>query len=547
MKRYQVFAMALAVVGAMMSPSFYSQQDPEVMRLLRLARADLAQARTAIDSAEARLVEIAKLPSPDGGEGEVEPPPVDTGAPDFSEAPFAALMPQFPSYRVPTLQDCDWTISGGVATSTRGLPSIPADDDGGVIGHAYRASIAAGHELPITVGVWDNGGPAYVGGIYWPSSGRSITSKRGDTFSPLSIEIVGLDEQCEVQTCWGGEWGWTEYVGYFNIGFRGAQDSFNIRANNRCGKVVIDGCWFLPAPPNAMQDAAIHCANWETMVLRRVRARGERPADPPPLYRQHNFYFKNTGPGGLFIVENQFQGSNGTCFQIRPGTDEVDLSRPAGPVVIAYNRSNGYGWEHGNTPATEHGGSAISVWSSPDFPVFVYRNEILDARYGCFLVSQQSVSPTHHKDYTYRDLDGNWETPPTLVVFDRIVQGGGGPGSSHPPETWIDRNWYGAEGHPVQNVYLAENTFSNPRSARGAVSVTAAREVHVWGTNRLLGGATWTLDSQWAAQNGFTDVKNGVVRLYGSPMQGENFWTFDGQVTRRMTAEEVQSMRVLPR
>lgn len=471
---------------------------------------ELAKARAAISAAEASMIALARTPArppvivdpPDPPD-----PPTDPAAwPDYSGAPFASLLPTFPSYRIPTLADCEWTISGGVATSTRGLPPIAADAEGAMLGAAYRASIAAGHVEPITFGVHDDAGPAYVGGIWNPDGARSITSRNSDgTFKPLRVEIVGLDDQCEVGASgWGGPWGWTEFVGFYNIGIRGAPDSFNIRANNPCGTVILDGCWFLPSSPSATVDAYVHCANWHTLVVRRTKARGESPADPPQLCRQHNFYFKNTGPGGLFIVENEFQGSNGTCFQVRPGAEETHLSVPAGPVVISHNRSNGYGWEWGNTPATAHGGSALTVWSSPYFPVFVYRNTITDARYGCLVFSQQPAAPS-------------------------------------PP--YADRNWYNEQGFPIGAVYIAENVFGNPRSARQPVSITAAQSVHIWDTNRLENG-TWTLNSEWAATHGFRDIKNGTVRLYGGPMQGENYWTFDGTQTRAMTPAEVSAMRV---
>ena len=345
----------------------------------------------------------------------------------------------------------------------------------------------------------------FVGGIWHPDAARSVTSRKPDgSYNDLKIEIVGLDDECEVQTGWGGPWGFSSFVGYFNIGIRGGPDAFNVRANEPCGMIVVDGCWFLPNSSTSTADAAIHCANWHTLVVRRTRARGVTPTDPPQLFRQHNFYFKNSGPGGIFIVENEFQGSNGTCFQIRPGKDEAYLSEPQGPVVIAYNRSVGYGWEWGNTPATEHGGAAITVWSSPKAPVFIYKNSIVDARYGCLVVSQQPASP--------------WEP-------------------------YGDRNWYNDAGYPIQHVYLADNEFSNPRSQRNAVSITGCQSASIWGDNKLGSGGVWTLNSEWSARNGYSDIRIGSVKLYGESMLGENFWTFDGTVTRKMTAVEVEALR----
>lgn len=453
----------------------------------------------------------------------VDPPPPNTGLeppPDFSQAPFASLIPTFPQYHIPTLEDCEWTISGGVATSTRGLPSIPFDAENDVCGWAYRASIAAGHELPITFGVYDDAGDAAVGGFYWHTSGRSITVSDGaGGWRPLEVEFVGLSDSAEVSLQWcgqtgGQEWGRTEYVGAYNIGLRGVPSHFGINANKPHGKAILDGCWFMGprgSENTHFYNAAATFAHGHTLVVRRTKMRGKTPNDPYARYREHNFYFKNAGPGGIWILENHFQGSNGTCFQIRPGTDEPLPVKPNGPVVVAYNHSNGYGWEWGNTAATAHGGSALTIWCVPDFPTFVYRNRIIDARYGCLVVSQQGSVPE------------NYGTPTAPV------------GS--------DRNFYGNDGFPVSDVFVADNEFSNPRSARKPVSISGCKSVHIWSDNILHNG-WWELNGQWAAQNGYTDIQIGAIRLYGPPMQGENFYTFKQGVLRPMTQAELLPLRV---
>lgn len=489
------------------------------------AGGELAKALAAVAAAEAQMVALARTPGrpvdpPVIVDPPPPPPPTDPAAsPDFSAAPFAALMPEFPRYTFPTLADCEWTIRDGVATSTRGLPSIPFDAEGTVCGWAYRASIAAGHAEPITFGVYDDAGNASVGGYYWHTTGRSICASDGaGGWRPLRVEFLGLTDTAEVGLQWcgttgGQEWGRTEYVAAFNIGLRGAPSHFGINANKPHGTAILDGCWFMPPKGTETThhyNAAATFAHSHTLIVRRTKARGPLPTDPNARYYEHNIYFKNAGPGGIWILENHFQGSNGTCFQVRPGTDEPLPIKPNGPVVIAYNRSEGYGWEWGDTPATAHGGSALTVWCVPDHPTFVYRNRITDARYGCLVVSQQGSVPP------------GYGTPTAPV------------GS--------DRNFYGADGYPVGPVYVADNLFTNPRASRQAVSISGCAEAHIWSTNQLEG--QWHLNAQWAALNGFRNIPIGAIKLYGGPMQGENFYTFDGTRTRPMTATELEPLRV---
>ena len=63
--------------------------------------------------------------------------------------PFADELPTFPEYEIPTEEDCEWIVEKGRATSTRGLDDLTGEF---LVGQAYRASIKAGHELPIDIG-----------------------------------------------------------------------------------------------------------------------------------------------------------------------------------------------------------------------------------------------------------------------------------------------------------------------------------------------------------------------------------------------------------
>lgn len=84
-----------------------------------------------------------------GGEG----PTLNGDLPPMDDLPFSDLLLSFPQYEIPTEEDCDWTLESGRAQSHSGLEQI---EDEFIIGIAYRASIAAGHDLPVTFCVVDN-------------------------------------------------------------------------------------------------------------------------------------------------------------------------------------------------------------------------------------------------------------------------------------------------------------------------------------------------------------------------------------------------------
>jgi hypothetical protein len=86
-----------------------------------LAQVSLAREASSISKEIGSLsAQIGRLSAALSNLVDPDPPtplPDDESAPDFSRAPFAALMPKFPEYRVPTLEDGEWTIANGVATS----------------------------------------------------------------------------------------------------------------------------------------------------------------------------------------------------------------------------------------------------------------------------------------------------------------------------------------------------------------------------------------------------------------------------------------------
>jgi hypothetical protein len=400
-------------------------------------------------------------------EYEAEPPvdpPVD---PSFPGLPFE--VPNIPEYEVPTIADCEWTVQNGVYTSTLGLPNETTVRD------AFRASMTAGHEKPITFGVWDVVGRAIVGGIWNGDADHSITMKdeNGVWMTDLSVQFLGLDDSCEVMLGWTSTYGYPEHVGAFNIGLRGPNDSFIIRANSGVDKLLIDGCWWLPSVSftgNQKHASGMHIDKWKTLVWRNHQFRGVLPSDPGTDLREHSGYLKScigTGPeGGTWIVSNNLLGGNRTGFQIRP--DNGINPFPKGPTVIAYNVADGFGWNHGSTGETYDGGAVLTVWSNPNDDVFMFGNTITDGKYACMTLSTQSPA----------------------------------------------KNFLNDNGFPIKSLYLYDNTFENQRGDRGCGSISSIEQVHLYSStfDGPLNGDL-TMDSTWAMTVG--GIANGNVSIYG--------------------------------
>ena len=440
----------------------------KIFRELASARSDIAEAeRLLLDLVLSHEGDPVRPPI----DPPIDPPPVDPPATGWPDLPF--YVPPIPAYDVPTIRDCDWTIEDGIASSTRGLEKVAGLNS--PIAEAYRRSIAAGHSLPITIGIWDDGGRAVPGGLWNPHNEISVCIDDGaGGWLDIELELVGLDDSCEVALGWSKRWGGAGYIGAFNIGLRGSKDSFIIRANEGIGRLIIDGCWWLPnmlaegMPQN--HASAMHIDKWETLIWQNHQFRGLLPSDPGTLVREHSGYLKScvgTGrEGGTWIVGNDLRGGNRTGFQLRP--QPSDNPRPMGPIVIANNYADGYGWTHGDEPISNDGGACMTAWVGPESPVYVFGNRITDARYACFTVSGQAP----------------------------------------------DRNWLSQDGFPVQSVHVYGNTFENARADRGTVSLSATGAVHLY-ENQITGGSYGELaiDSAWNWK--INQTLNGTVSIYG--------------------------------
>jgi hypothetical protein len=438
---------------------------------------------------------VRRTTSPGTRPPRTDPPPTGSAWPDV--LPFNA--PQIPAYKVPTLADCAWTVRWGVYTSTRGLPPQSNPHD------AYRASIAAGHALPIIFGVYDSIPNVAVGGLWNPEGPQSITQPDGaGGWAPLRVEFLGLSESCEIGLTWDPKWGYPAHIAAHKIGIRGPADSFIIRCNEGVGTLILDGCWWLPykRPDGSTQyhTSAMHIDKWETLIWRNHQFRGEKPTDPGTLIDEHSGYLKScvgdpAKGGGTWIVGNDLRGGNRTGFQLRP--ENPANPRPRGPIVIAYNKAHGYGFTHDGN----NGGGCLTTWVGPESPVYVFKNKITDARYSALVVSGQGSS----------------------------------------------LNWTNATGHAIESVHLWGNTFENLRGDRACVTLSATGKVNFHGSDTYDGGAYGDLILDNPINMAYNGILNGAVSIYGQAalayILGLDVRTYDplnAGKTKQMPSAQIQ-------
>ena len=411
--------------------------------------------------------------------------PIESGEMQpFSGLPFE--VPPIPAYRKPSIQHCDWIIEDGVARSRRGLPSIKASQhEGYLLGPIYRASIEARRgqrkltkDRPVTIGVIDDASEAIICGGWAESSPRSLFSKdRRGKFEDVSIEIVGLSDSCEVRISWDTRWGFPKLIGLFNIGIRGREDSFIIRANSGVDRLIIDGCWWLNNKntdgKNERHTSGMHIDRWRELIWVNHLWRGKRPGMPGVNLREHSAYLKSSR-GGTWIVGNDLRGGNRTGFQIRPEPSNAEI--PKGPIVIANNVAPGYGWNNGSDPSTYDGGSCITVWTNPNNSTYIFGNKVTDAKYGCLAISAQPTG----------------------------------------------KNWTGESGFPIGPVYIANNLFENRRGDRDPVVISSCEEVHLY-ANEIQGRLV--LDNAWGMR--VHGIRNGPVYAHDPTVFDHDIWTWN--------------------
>lgn len=469
------------IVQALRQADFFTRSAAEGTKRLEDQRAAL----------EARVEELQALlagvptPVPPAVPGVPVPVPPAAGPddPDFSQLPFADLMPAWTPYKIPTEEDCDWIVEGPRARHCESGHEIQAspswDGDYAVAGDAYRWSASRGDlDGPLVFGIKGNGGRAMVCTGGDPSESQSLSRPWADKYATVRAQFVGLTDDAEVVLGWSNRYGYAAEVSAFNIGLRGGKHAMVIQANEACGNITLDGCWLL-SREGTYHEHGIHMDEWERLVLRRMKSKGFKA-------QQHSLLYGKSSRGQTWVVDCELQGGGRTGVQIRPGRDDAGNPRPVGPVVIAQNRSHEFGWDRDQLD----GGGVISVYSSPDAPVFILGNYIRDPRGAGIVVNGQSAA----------------------------------------------RNWLNAAGFPIADVYLADNMVTGQRSDRAQVAIGGAQRVHWHASNQV--DMRVSLDDQWGIET--HGIRNGEVRFYGNPRTlAPQLRTWTG-ADRAMTDEEIE-------
>lgn len=332
--------------------------------------------------------------------------------------------------------------------------------------------------------------PMMLAGGYSKWDQRSIKAVYDGVALPASVVFVGDTDDAEICISMGhknpnddAHMGTANEIGLWNLGLRGANDSFIMRQLGFCNRILIDGCWWLQHESfdgnGSMHASGMHLGEGYNFLLwRNHQFRGKRPVDPGTLLREHLFYDK-AGPGidGTWILDNDLRGGNRTATQRRPHPSvnggKAGGSEPEGLYYAARNKANGYGWTHGSTGETYDGGSLLTNWCNPNADVWYIDNEVTDAKYGCLVTSWQPAS------------SGNFTNP---------------------------------EGRTFDRVFLKGNKFENTRGDRACASLSSANEIHILPGNTFEGNGSQdlVLDSSTAAKWGAP--RNGQVFIHGAEM-----------------------------
>ena len=381
------------------------------------------------------------------------PPPIPppSSAFEFMGVATPVPVPTLPFYDVPTeAADCHY-ITGSAVNS-----------GGNTIAGLYDRARADGVEGTVTIGVHGNGGKVWPGGQYSAINDYSISGK------DIDIEIVGLSPGATVEVGWSSRFGNVKRIGLFNIGLRGPDDSFIIRANEKVGTVILHDCrWASAQGKPGDYTSGLHIDNYNTLIINGFRN------NPNVKLREHDFYIKscignqanvNTG---TWIVKSELKSGNRTGFQRRPQKfDDVtkvtpENAVPQGPFVVAFNDFNNLGWQH----PTASGGGAATVWTAPFDSVYIFDN------YG------------------------------TNLRYSGIV--------CEPQPTW--KNFLGLNDFPLEDVYVWGNKMDNPAAGRALMKFSGIERLHLYDNAGTYGSLVF--DSGWSSQ--MSGIVNGKVFAYG--------------------------------
>jgi len=387
----------------------------------------------------------------------------------------------------PAPGEYDWIAEAGEIRSTRGLGTVQH------FGTAYRLSRTENDEH-IIFGVMDAAGAARVGGT-WGQGGDNDLTYPGD--ERASATFVGMTGVASVSLSFGSHHNRAMRTGdvmAFDIGLRGPNDTFAIRANGSSDHVQLDGCWFLHQDPNfdysqTSYASGLHIDNWGTLVLRNQRWRGETPGSPGLKLREHIYYLKS-GRISTLVENCHLYGGNRSGFQKRPDAEGHML--PTDRFMARGNFADGYGTNH----EVSDGGALLTVWVS-NGGTYIYDNVATNFRYQALVVSGQ------------------------------------GPARNFP---------FLASGNQHDVIYVAGNRFiAGPATERSTVSISSADRVHLW-ANEFEGKVK--LDAEWNFKQQGT--LNGLTSIHLDVAPEWDLWKYDPAIDseRRLTPEEVEALLI---
>ena len=281
---------------------------------------------------------------------------------------------------------------------------------------------------------------------------------------PVEVAFVGLDDAAEVGPLMLGSGIQDVHrAEFYDLGIRGAPDTFAVRLAGKVDHLVFDGFWILPAPNVELYTSGIYLSrDWETLTLKDYEARGLP-------FREHCFYLK---PGGRTqVLDCELWGGNYTGSQCRSSGPTTDGKHgpspiPHGEILYEGNFADGFGWNHINPG----GGRWITIWSSLENRVAIRGNALTDGRYGGLGVSQGVPS-----------------TSPYLTT----------------------------DNYSHAEVWIEGNEFRTPRSSRSTGGLTAAREIHFAGTNVFQGGPRDLVLNGWWSQKYTEALPVGSIIVHG--------------------------------
>tara|TARA_R110002153_G_scaffold104852_1_gene243009 strand:- start:23474 stop:24970 length:1497 start_codon:yes stop_codon:yes gene_type:complete len=387
----------------------------------------------------------------------------------------------------PTADQYDWLVEGGAFQSQRGLGTLTSG-----FGDAYRLSRASG-DTNIVFAISGAAGVARVGGT-WNQTGNAALAYPGD--DKASATFIGLTDTSSLTLAFGSHSPQVMRTGdvmAFDLGLRGENDSFAIRANGGSDHVQLEGCWFLNAPGRPYEHVSyksgIHIDKWDTLVIKDHQWRGETPGSPGIKFAEHPIAYLKSGRTSTLIQGCDMYGGNRTGFQKRPDAENQVL--PTDRLMVRNNYCVNYGDNH----LIGDGGAVYTVWCS-SAATYIYDNTADNFRFQALVISGQDPSL-------------NFPFLPS--------------------------------GNQHNEVHVSGNRFTpGPLTERSTASISSCDRVHLWGDNTFVGPVI--LDAEWNYNRNGT--LNGATTIHAEVVPSWSLFKYDialGQ-QRAFTQAEIEAL-----